>query len=205
MKGENSSHDAYCCGDNLKNVIYVLPHLLREWVSSISAKDILPVFELCNDACYLSFNYTKTLEDIYKIKDSNILHIHETVIHNRPLVVGCGEALFDEDYDYTTERDDVDLQIIRNILSHGKKPVEAILKEPILKTWFENLGEVSSVIVYGHSCSEVDKPYFETVANSIQKDAYWQFYVHNSSNNKAIEAFAKSIMKNQQQFEILNQ
>jgi hypothetical protein len=205
IREENSSYDAYCCGDNLKNVIYVLPHLLREWVSSISAKDILPVFELCNDACYLSFNYTKTLEDIYIIKDSNILHIHETVIHNRPLVVGCGEALFDEDYDYTTERDDVDLQIIRNILSHGKKPVEAILKEPILKTWFENLGEVSSVIVYGHSCSKVDKAYFETVAKFIQKDAYWQFYVHDSSNNKTIEAFAQSIMKNQQKYEIINQ
>ncbi len=121
------------------------------------------------------------------------------------MVVGCGEALFDEDYDYTTERDDVDLQIIRNILSHGKKPVEAILKEPILKTWFENLGEVSSVIVYGHSCSKVDKAYFETVAKFIQKDAYWQFYVHDSSNNKTIEAFAQSIMKNQQKYEIINQ
>ena len=120
------------------------------------------------------------------------------------MVVGCGEAFFDEDNDYPLGRDGVDIQIIRNILSHGKKPVEAILKEPILKTWFENLGEVTSVIVYGHSCSKVDKAYFETVAKFIQKDAYWQFYVHDSSNNKTIEAFAQSIiMKDQQQFEII--
>lgn len=206
IREDNSSHDAYHCGDNLMNVIYVLPHLLREWTSSISAKDILPVFELCHDARYLSFNYTKTIEDVYKIKDSDILHIHETAINIRPLVVGCGVALFDENNDYTSERDDVDIQIIRSILSHSKKPVKAILKESIPKTWFENLGEVTSVIVYGHSCSKVDKPYFETVAKFIQKDAYWQFYVHDSSNNKAIDTFAQSvIMKDQQQFEIINQ
>lgn len=205
IREENSSHDAYRCGENLKNVIYVLPHLLREWASSISTKDILPVFELCKDACYLSFNYTKTLEDVYNIKDSNILHIHETVINNRPLVVGCGEALFDEANDYPLGRDDVDIQIIRNILSHSKKPVEAILKEPKPKTWFGNLNEVTSVVVFGHSCSKVDKPYFETVAESIHTDAYWQFYVYDRSNNKVIDAFAESIMKNQQQFEITNQ
>ena len=205
IREENSSHDAYRCGENLKSVIYVLPHLLREWAISISTNGILPVFELCHDARYLSFNYTKTLEDVYKIKDSDILHIHETAINNRALVVGCGVALFDENNDYTSERADVDIQKIRNILSHGKKPVEAILKEPILKTWFENLGEVSLVIVYGHSCSKVDKPYFETVAKSIQKDACWQFYVYDRSNNKVIDAFAESIVKNQQQFEITNQ
>ena len=205
IREENSSHDAYRCGENLKSVIYVLPHLLKEWAISISTNGILPVFELCHDARYLSFNYTKTLEDVYKIKDSDILHIHETAINNRALVVGCGVALFDENNDYTSERADVDIQKIRNILSHGKKPVEAILKEPIPKTWFENLGEVSLVIVYGHSCSKVDKPYFETVAKSIQKDACWQFYVYDRSNNKVIDAFAESIMKNQQQFEITNQ
>lgn len=203
IRKENSSHDAYSCGENLKNVIYVLPHLLREWASSISAKDIMPVFELCHDACYLSFNYTKTLEDAYKINDSNILHIHEK-INNRPLVVGCGEALFDEDNDYTSGRDDVDIHIIRNILSHGKKPVEAILNEPKPKTWFGNLNEVTSVVVFGHSCSKVDKPYFETVAKSIRRDAFWQFYVHDGTNNIAIKVFAKSILKAQQHLEIIN-
>lgn len=205
IREENSSHDAYRCGENLKSVIYVLPHLLKEWAISISINGILPVFELYNDARFLSFNYTKTLEDVYEINVDNILHIHETEDKNKPLVVGCGEALFDKDNDCTSERDDVDVQIIRNILSHGKKPVEAILKEPIPKTWLENLGEVSSVIVYGHSCSKVDKPYFETVAKCIKKDAFWQFYVHNSSSNKTIDAFAQSIMKNQQKYEIINQ
>lgn len=202
---EDSSHEAYRCGENLKNVVDILPGLLRDWVASISTKDISPKFEIIKDAKFLSFNYTRTLEDAYQIKTDNILHIHETIIENRPLVVGCGEALFDEANDYPLGRDDVDIQIIRNILSHSKKPVEAILKEPKPKTWFGNLNEVTSVVVFGHSCSKVDKPYFETVAESIQTDAYWQFYVHDSTNNKAIEVFAQSFMKDQQKFEIINQ
>lgn len=204
VREENSSHDAYRCEDNLKNVIYVLPHLLREWANSIHTKNVRSVFELYNDARFLSFNYTKTLEDVYKTKDSNILHIHETVINYRPLVVGCGEALFDEDNEYTSGRDDVDVQIIRNILSYGKKPVEAILKEPIPKTWFENLGEVSSVIVYGHSCSKVDKPYFEEISKNITPNASWYFYVHESEENERYNRFAKSIKGDGQIIEIIN-
>ena len=204
IREENSSYDAYCCGDNLKNVIYVLPHLLREWVSSISAKDILPVFELCNDACYLSFNYTKTLEDIYKIKDSNILHIHETVIHNRPLVVGYGDAIFEYD-DYVPDEDIIDVELIKNLLSHNRKPVGAILKETKPKEWFKGLNEIGSVIIYGHSCSKVDKPYFETVVNNVKPNAHWTFFVHDENKNKSIEKFAKSILKDTMSFEITNQ
>ena len=204
IREENSSYDAYCCGDNLKNVIYVLPHLLREWVSSISAKDILPVFELCNDACYLSFNYTKTLEDIYKIKDSNILHIHETVIHNRPLVVGYGDAIFEYD-DYVPDEDIIDVELIKNLLSHNRKPVGAILKETKPKEWFKGLNEIESVIIYGHSCSKVDKPYFETVVKNVKPNAHWTFFVHDENKNKSIEKFAKSILKDTMSFEITNQ
>lgn len=201
---EDSSHDAYRCGEKLKNVVDILPCLLKSWVASISTKDISPKFEIIKDAKFLSFNYTRTLEDAYQIKTDNILHIHETIIENRPLVVGYGDAIFEYD-DYVPDEDIIDVDLIKNLLSHNRKPVGAILKETNIKEWFRSLNEIESVIVYGHSCSNVDKPYFETVIRNIKPNAHWTFFVHDKNKNKSIEKFAKSILKDTMSFEITNQ
>lgn len=201
---EDSSHDAYRCGENLKNVVDILPGLLRDWVASITTNDVRPIFELNKGAKFLSFNYTRTLENVYQIKTDKILHIHETVIGDRPLVVGYGESRFEDD-EYVPDDDAIDVVLIKNLLSHCRKPVDAILKEPIPKKWFESLGEIESVIVYGHSCSMVDKPYFETVIGNIKPNAHWIFFVHDKNKNKSIEKFAKSILKDTMSFEITNQ
>lgn len=201
---EDSSHDAYRCGENLKNVVDILPGLLRDWVASITTNDVRPIFELNKGAKFLSFNYTRTLENVYQIKTDKILHIHETVIGDRPLVVGYGESRFEDD-EYVPDDDAIDVVLIKNLLSHCRKPVDAILKEPIPKKWFESLGEIESVIVYGHSCSMVDKPYFETVADNIKANASWTFNVHDTNKNKSIEKFALSILTDKMSFKITNQ
>lgn len=201
---ENSSHDAYICGENLKNAVDILPGLLRDWVASISTKDVSSIFKINKGAMFLSFNYTRTLENVYQIKTDSILDIHETIVGNRPLVVGYGEGRFEGD-EYVPDDETIDVSLIKNILSHCRKPVGAILKEPIPKAWFESLSKITSVIVYGHSCSKVDEPYFETVVDKIQASARWTFFVHNKKENKYIEKFAKTILKNTMSFEILNQ
>lgn len=204
IREENSSHDAYRCGENLKNVIYVLPHLLREWANSIQTKIVRPVFELYNDARFLSFNYTRTLEIVYNIKESNILHIHESIDNNKQIVVGCGEAFFEEESDFIPEREDVDMHLIRNLLSHNKKLVKAILEEQEPKKWFGSLSEVTSVVVFGHSCSKVDKPYFEEISKNITPNASWFFYVHESEGNERYKRFANLVKRDGQIIEIIN-
>ncbi len=204
IRNENSSHDAYRCGDNLKNIVDLLPGMLRIWVESVSTKEVCTQFELVKNAKYLSFNYTRTLEDVYSIKKDYILHIHETVIDRRPLVVGYGDAIF-EDEEFVPDDEAIDVKLIKNILAHNRKPVDAIQKDPKPQSWFNSLNEIEIVIVYGHSCSKVDKPYFLKVAESINDDAHWYFYVHDKSKNKSIESFAKSILSKNQTFEIFNQ
>lgn len=203
VNGEDSSHDAYRCGDNLKNTVDILPDLLKEWVSSISTTIVSPNFEIDRNAKFLSFNYTKTLEDVYHIKNNNVLHIHETVTNNRPLVVGYGDAVF-EDEEFMIDDETIDVELIKNLLTHNRKPVGAILKELKPQSWFKSLNTISSVIVFGHSCSEVDKPYFQVVADSIRTDAHWYFFVHNKSKNKSIEKYAQSFLADSQAIEIIN-
>ena len=185
----------------MKNVVGILPGLLRDWVASISTNDTNPTFGLNKGSKFLSFNYTRTLEDVYQIKADDILHIHGTIIVDSPLVVGYGESRFEDD-EYVPDDDAIDVYLIKNLLSHCRKPVDAILKEPIPQLWFKSLGEIESVIVYGHSCSKVDKPYFETVANNIKVNASWTFNVHDANKNKSIEKFAKSILTDKMSYKI---
>ena len=201
---EDSSYDNYQCGGNIKNVVDTLPFLLRQWIASINTDGVTILFDLWKDAKFLSFNYTRTLENIYGVDNNSVLHIHETIIGNRPLVVGYGEAIFESE-NYSSDNEEENTTRIKNILSHCRKPVMEILEEPKPKNWLKGLSNISAVIVYGHSCSNVDKPYFEKVANCIKEDAHWTFYVYDSSKNSAIEKFAKSVIKEKQQFEIINQ
>lgn len=192
----------YQCGYNLKNVVDVLPHMLKKWAQSILLDRCLPQFQLCSQAHFLSFNYTRTLESIYGVQE--VFHIHETAINQRPLVVGYGDAIFEED-DYISEDKYVNTQIIKNVLSHCRKPVDVILQEPQTLQWLDSLTNVEGVVVYGHSCAMVDEPYFNTIANCIKTNACWDFYVYDDKNNAYIDSFAKAIKKGSQQHHIINQ
>ena len=197
VNNENSSLDAYECGYNIKNVVKVLPILLKEWAESIELDGHTSIFEFAQNAHFLTFNYTRTLEHIYGVKEGEVFHIHEAVIENRPLVVGCGDNYFEED-DYTPEDDSVDIVKIKNLLLQCKKPVDTILQEPTTLKWLKRLKDVSNVVVFGHSCSQVDKPYFEEISKNISPDATWTIYVHNTKDNDKYLLFAKTITKEEQ-------
>lgn len=47
----------------------------RNWVDSININDAEKVLDLPMECRYLTFNYTETLERVYSIPESNILHI----------------------------------------------------------------------------------------------------------------------------------
>ena len=203
VNNENSSLVAYRCGYHINNVVKVLPILLKEWAESIELDGHTPIFNFAHNAYFLTFNYTKTLEDIYGVKKENVLHIHEAVNEKKPLVVGCGDNYFEED-DYNPGDDSVDMNKIKNLLLQFKKPVKTILQEPITHKWFKSLKDISNVVVFGHSCSQVDKPYFEELSKNISSDATWTIYVHNAKGIDNYLLFAKSIKKEGQKVVIKN-
>ena len=90
------------------------------------------------------------------------------------------------------------------ILRENRKPVEIIIQEPIFKEFMQSISNVSLVVVFGHSCSQVDKPYFAEIAKNIKGDANWLFYVHNAENNKSVERYANKIKHEHQTLKITN-
>ena len=200
---ENSSHDTYQCGENLKLVTKVLPSCLQDWVYSIKLSKCKELFKLNKNACYFSFNYTRTLEDLYGIGTDRIHHVHGNIGDNKKLVVGYGDAQFEND-DFEPDMAGFDKEMILNILRENRKPVEIIIQEPTFRGFMQNISNVSSVIVFGHSCSDVDKPYFVEIANHIKDNAHWTFYVHEGHNNNSVTRYADAIRKEHQTIEITN-
>lgn len=59
--------------------------------------------------------------------------------------------------------------------------------------FFDSLSEVSKITVLGHSLSEVDKHYFETIGNSVKSNANWVFSYHTEKDLHNIERFRKDM------------
>ena len=59
------------------------------------------------------------------------------------------------------------------------------------KSFFDALSDIDTIIVIGHSLSEVDMEYFEKIRSVAHSDAKWIFSCHDSGGLKAVDAFAK--------------
>jgi len=48
--------------------------------------------------------------------------------------------------------------------------------------FFKSLSNIQHVIVYGHSLSDIDRPYFELIKKSISPIADWRFSQHSQND-----------------------
>lgn len=157
-----------------------LDALVKQWITSV---DISNTNALCkysrifNDqSIFVNFNYTLTLENIYKIPRENILHIHGSV--NDQPIMGHGKDL---DYhakapsfrDYEQEYRGFDGEQVSGFLESfnqatsdfyqsSTKDVNGFLR--VLEDFiWSNVGddEIDSIVVLGHSLGEADLPYFQ--------------------------------------------
>ena len=182
-------HDQYCGKENdvfndkeyqeraaryLHMVTNKIPIHLREWLNeSYHLCERCETLHLNPDSRYLSFNYTLLLEDVYKIPKDNVLHIHGHLNDQNPLTTGHLVYFPEKDEDpknYNIERS---LQNITQEANNLRKPVEKIIKHNIL--FFTLLSEIKNVVVFGHSLSPIDRPYFIEVVKNVQDNTRWFF------------------------------
>ena len=156
----------------------VIINAFTPWIRSIAIEsEQLVKFE--NASIFLTFNYTNTLEKVYNIPESKILHIHGRASTDANLIVGHRNYVdpsqhmrFETDFREDNHR-------IDNICDYNKlyKPIEEIIDKN--QTFFEKLSKVKSIVVMGHSCDKIDQLYFKKVSESVCKDANWTFFWHN--------------------------
>lgn len=152
---------------------------MKEWI--LSLKQYISIGSLVekkyyfeSNACFLSFNYTNTLEDIYKIDKSRIHHIHGFVDGKDKqeaesyagYIYGHGLRNADIKLDNCDEYEKQDL----------KQTIESFAKDIRTNLLYELISQhsdITDIVVLGHSLGLVDKPYFETLKNKFV-NCHWQ-------------------------------
>ena len=161
---------------NAYNIRERLGNAFSDWVAQISLNKVVPFYGIDPADLFLTFNYTETLEKIYKVPETNILHIHGN--QSNP-IFGHGEKKFDDTWPQKNEAwviTDEAVDHARNLFEQFIKPVDSIIKEH--ESYFQGLkGTVEEVVIIGHSLGVVDLPYIR----KIQKEAtpsLWTDYFH---------------------------
>lgn len=202
---EKKLSDAYC----------EIRDAFQQWVAELEIGDRSKKIELItDDAAFLTFNYTLTLENLYGIDEDKILHIHGKAGTDDELVLGHGvseeeiENILEKNYphdeeegeDYVTQR--AKGAAVRGVYSQRKKIGEIIKKN---EEWFAALKNVTYIHIYGHSFGKVDLPYFRKILSVVnKKNIYIEVNDHNDENKNAINAFMQSEGLDIKQYSIIN-
>lgn len=208
---EETSKSTYIVGSNVKSVIVVLAHLLMAWAKSIKysvAKPKEPFNSLFNATDYfVTFNYTMTLEKVYSISPDKVFHIHGSIFNpNEELIIGyCPNS--DENMSFQASLNPSNEEKLHILMTNMIKPIKFCI-DRLHNSSDGALQNIDKVIIYGHSCSEVDKPYFVEISKMISDTAKWVYYYHNPTAKTHFERFAHDVIEqsgqNHQQIEIIS-
>jgi len=169
-----------------------------DWVHQleIPLQAAVPVQSIDPRAVFLNFNYTATLQRIYNVPDSRILHIHGSALDpTAEIVLGHGwdRRASDLHSRFTDEETDVRVaggfQLIDDLLARTFKPTQEILERN--NAFFEGLSSVTEIFVLGHSLAQVDEPYFSAVLDHVHASARWTVSFH--SNEVATRSAAEDM------------
>lgn len=184
---------------------------LAKWIKCVGRPDASKRLSLDPDAFYITFNYTKTLENLYSIAVQNILHIHGC-IGGLPgqLVLGHGGAedhsvseiayeskiidgeVDDPSYDESYEMSKLFAFTEAEAIVKGwEKPVDAILKRN--KHILAGLASVEEVMVLGLSFSDSDRRYFARFRAIIPNTAKWKVSWFGESDKRNIRSALRGI------------
>ena len=113
------------CADRLDGLLDILQYCFEKW-----AYDILDTIDVPqrtylekNDSFFVNFNYTDTLQLLYKIPEDRVFHIHGRASKHEHLVIGHNQ------YHKSMKYDDPFVQIVCQELENAKSKLVAKRRE----------------------------------------------------------------------------
>jgi len=194
--------------EEMSRVIDSIKGTFHEWVDSLPKANSGNMVKMeTADSFFINFNYTNTLENVYKVSPEDILHIHGG-LGNDEYVIGHGrnyneveedaepsiepwdgiedpsEYGIDASDDMITEH--TKKEYVKQIMSL-RKPVPEILTTN--KDVFDNLHTVKEVHIYGLSFSDVDAAYLRKIVDSVSPDATFEVNFFSDRDKEKIKDF----------------
>lgn len=165
---------------NLYYVVSYVKKLFTEWVETIDInvanKKSKFLTLIKSDDIFLTFNYTETLEDVYRVNEENICHIHG--IKGEDILFGHGKT-----------KDNTDEYMMKNIGSeYSLTELYNFLKKDTQKAlidhkhFFDGVdNEIREVYSFGFSFAEVDLIYIKEICRKLPVSTVW--YLNNFNPN----------------------
>lgn len=163
-------------------LIDIISETFTKWIRCIPPANTQIDYHLAKGAYYLSFNYTDTLETLYGIPRRQILHIHGQASQNEKLIVGHNLEInpcnyWDDNLDMRANNERMQRLTDINDL---QKPYYEIIEYNSL--FFQKLNLVKDIHIIGHSCAEIDYPYFQKIKETVEIGAIWHFTPYNDDD-----------------------
>lgn len=168
-----------------------------EWVKSIQLKPQTKRIPLIQKAQYITFNYTRTLQDIYEIPENSIWHIHGSSLDNE--VIFGHNVHKETEYNYsddtgmpsTEEEWDEDARSFAKLpLNQFRKKTKQIISNN--KAQFLRYQNLENIFVLGHSLADVDLPYFEKIHES-NLNAKWHVSYYSEEEKEKLFSKLKKV------------
>lgn len=192
-------------------LIYNVKRTFNAWVASLDKADSTKRIHLIRrDSLFITFNYTRTLEELYQIPDKQVVHIHG-IVGDDELILGHGKnyAEIKEDLEiaqpqppanldereledwYSSHSDFITQQtqeVAVSQIASLQKDVQQIISDN-RATW-DSLGEVETIHVFGFSFSGIDTPYLSTIIRHINTDKVkWEISAFSNRDREKAETF----------------
>jgi hypothetical protein len=161
-----------------------------EWINQLNEPERKQMITMEKNSTFVTFNYTDTLESLYKIAANQIIYIHGCAKRGEKLELGHGKTVEDIQSEYYSQiPEDVDsleqiehfyanandwveedtyMEIIQR-LADQRKPVEDLIGK-LNKLLLDNMTDIVHIHIYGFSFSDIDMPYIATIANHINRN-----------------------------------
>lgn len=174
--------------------IYYLGGYLKRWVNGIKVKKARPrTSKICSvdENFYITFNYTSTLEKVYGIDNSQVLHIHGSLFNatNDP-IIGHGNTVRLENIQKTickaeTEYDEKQMSICRVVQDYYQTTFKNVLQY-MYKLSVLDKKNIEEIFIVGHSLKGVDLPYFLEIDKKTGKAAVWNIIYYEESEKESM-------------------
>lgn len=173
--------------DSVRRLCNKIRPEMKKWASQIFLNSIEQKFELSPKSWYLTFNYTKLLENVYDIPAEHICHIHGCIDDSEEIITGHDQSFIRPDYNAQSDEEDRAKEKIRDILNaYYKDKKKQIAKN---ETFFLSLPEIKHIVVIGHSLADIDMGYFGKILSITNNNTIWHFSYHSEDDKKHIDKF----------------